>query len=480
MSITKTDIVLYQKDGIMMVCILRQVISNANNIFWRLQMSDSDPLLGQFILQFILIAVNAIFACAEIAVISINDSKLERLSKEGDKRAIRLFSLTKRPAKFLATIQVGITLAGFLGSAFAADNFAKRLVDWLMSMGVGISPATLNSVSVVLITLILSYFTLILGELVPERIAMRNAEKLGLAMSGLIYFVSKVFAPIVWFLTLSTNALLRLMRIDPDASDEEITEEEIRMMVDVGSEKGVIDAEEKYMIQNIFEFDDKMADEVMTHRTEVSLLWVEESDEEWEQTIINSRHSHYPICEESADDVIGILYTKDYFRLKSHDRETVMEKAVQPPQFVPESVGADVLFANMKKSRNHFAVVLDEYGGMSGVITINDLLEELVGDLDDNFTFPEERPLIEKLDTNTWRINGTASLDEVAKLLEVKLPVEEYDTFTSMVWGTLGTVPLDGQTPEVEAYGLSIKVKQIREHRLESALVSIAERAQSA
>jgi len=435
-------------------------------------MSDDDPLLWQILLQFILIAVNAVFACAEIAVISMKDTKLERLSNEGNKKAARLLSLTSKPAKFLATIQVGITLAGFLGSAFAADNFSDRLVNWLTSMGVGISPATLNAISVVLITIVLSYFTLVLGELVPKRIAMRNAEKLGLAMSGLIYYVSRIFAPIVWFLTFSTNSLLRLMRIDPDANDEEITEEEIRMMVDAGSEKGVIDADEKYMIQNIFEFDDKTADEVMTHRTEVSLLWADECDEEWEKTIINSRHSCYPICEESADDIIGILYTKDYFRIKNHEREIIMEKAVHPPQFVPESVRADILFANMKKSRNHFAVVLDEYGGMSGVVTMNDLLEELVGDLDDDFTLPEEKPLIEMLDSNTWRINGTAPLDQVAASLSIKLPVEEYDTFAGMVWGILGTVPEDGQTPEVEAFGLIIKVKNIKEHRLESAVVS--------
>ena len=435
-------------------------------------MSEDDPLLWQLALQFILILLNAIFACAEIAVISLNENKLERLSLAGDKRAIRLLSLTKQPAKFLATIQVGITLAGFMASAFAADNFSDRLVDWLVSLGVKMSPVTLDTISVIAITLILSYFTLILGELVPKRIAMQNAEKLGLAMSGLVYLISKIFAPLVWFLTISTNALLRLLRMDPDVGGEEITEEEIRLMVDVGTERGAIDADEKYIIQNVFEFDDTTADEVMTHRTDVLLLWLEESDEEWKKTIVESRYSHYPICGESSDDIIGVLSVKDYFRLERHDREHVMERAVRPVQFVPESVRTDVLFKNMKNSRNHFAVVLDEHGGMSGVITMNDLLEQLVGDLEDDHTAPVEDPLIEELGASEWKINGAAPLDEVAEALGVCLPVDEYDTLTSMVFGQLGVVPEDGQKPELDAFGLHIKVCEVREHRLEEAVVS--------
>ena len=435
-------------------------------------MSEDDPLLWQLLLQFFLIFLNAIFACAEIAVISLNENKLERLSLAGDKRAIRLLSLTKQPAKFLATIQVGITLAGFLASAFAADNFSDRLVDWLISLGVRMSPATLDTISVIAITLILSYFTLILGELVPKRIAMQNAEKLGLAMSGLVYLISKMFAPIVWFLTISTNALLRLLRMDPNVGGEEITEEEIRLMVDVGTERGAIDASEKYIIQNVFEFDDMTADEVMTHRTDVLLLWLEESDETWEKTIVESRYSNYPICGESSDDIVGVLSVKDYFRLERHDREYLMEKAVRPVQFVPESVRTDVVFKNMKNSRNHFAVVLDEHGGMSGVITMNDLLEQLVGDLEDDDTAPLDDPLIDRLGESEWKINGAAPLDEVAEALGVCLPEDEYDTFTSMVFGLLGVVPEDGQKPELDAFGLHIRVCEIREHRLEEAIVS--------
>jgi putative hemolysin len=422
-------------------------------------------------LQLFLIFLNAVFASAEIAVISMNDNKLAILSKSGDKRALRLFNLTEQPARFLATIQVGITLAGFLGSAFAADNFSGRVVDWIISMGVNISATTLNTISVITITLILSYFTLVFGELVPKRVAMRNAEKLALNLSGLINFISKFFSPIVWFLTKSTNGLLRLMGIDPDADDEEVTEEEIRMMVDAGSERGSINLSEKEMIHNIFEFDNKDAEDVMTHRTEVSLLWLDETEEQWEETINESRHTYYPICDENTDNIIGVLNTKDYFRIKDKVRENILEHAVKSPYFVPETVRTDVLFHNMKKNRNHFAIVMDEYGGMNGIITMSDLLEQIVGDLDDDDSLPLEPPPIERIDSRTWKIQGTTPLKMVSEQLGILLPDEDYDTFGGFVFGLLGSIPADGSTPELEVLGLTIKVTQIKEHRLEKAIV---------
>ncbi len=428
-------------------------------------------IIWQLLLQLVLILVNAVFACAEIAVISMNDAKLGKLSAAGDKRAIRLVGLTSQPARFLATIQVGITFAGFLGSAFAADNFSDRLVKWLLKLGVGIPERTLDTISVILITLILSYFTLVLGELVPKRIAMKNAEKLALAISGLIHFISKVFAPLVWLLTASTNGMLRLFGIDPHAADDEITEEEIRMMVDEGSEKGAIDPEEKLMIQNVFEFDDKTAREIMTHRTEVSLLWLDESDEQWDKTITESRHTIYPVCNETTDDIVGILNAKYYFRIKDKTRENILKHAVKPPYFVPETVKADVLFRNMKKSRQHFAVVLDEFGGMNGIITISDLLEELVGDLEDDVTTPAEPVPIERVDSHTWKVLGSAPLDEVSTQVGVILPEDEYDTFGGFVFGMLGYVPDDGSTPELEILDLSIKVLKIKDHQIEKAAV---------
>lgn len=425
------------------------------------------------LLQVFLIALNAVFACAEIAVISMNDSKLAKLAAEGDKRAVRLARLTSQPARFLATIQVAITLSGFLGSAFAAENFSDGLVAWLVGLGVTVPPAALDSIAVVVITLVLSYFTLIFGELVPKRVAMRKAEVLALGMSAFISAIAKIFAPIVWVLTISTNAILRFLRIDPNAEDDAISEKEIRMMVDVGSEKGAIDHEEKQFIQNVFEFDNKTAGDIATHRTEITLLWLEESMDEWKETIHNSRHALYPICDESADNIVGILNAKDYFRLADKSRECVMNSAVKPAYFVPEDVKADVLFRNMRHSRNALAVVLDEYGGMEGIVTINDLVEQLVGELRDDEGIENEVVLIEAIDSQTWKIHGVAPLDAVAEALGIKLPVEDYNTFSGLVFGALGTIPQDGETVEVETAGLQVKVTQIRDHQVETAVVCL-------
>ncbi len=430
-------------------------------------------IIFMILLQVLLIALNAVFACGEIAVISMNDSRLAKLAAEGDKRAVRLARLTSQPARFLATIQVAITLSGFLGSAFAAENFSDGLVAWLIGLGVTVPAATLDAIAVVVITLVLSYFTLIFGELVPKRVAMRKAEALALGMSALITGIAKLFAPIVWFLTISTNAILHLLGIDPNADDMEVSEEEIRMMVDVGSEKGAIDHEEKQFIQNVFEFDDLTAGDIATHRTEISLLWLEQSMEDWKATIHNSRHTLYPVCDESADNIMGILNAKDYFRLEDKSREAVMQAAVKPAYFVPESVKADVLFRNMKHSHNTLAVVLDEYGGMVGIITLNDLVEQLVGDLGDDEPTKNEVPLIETVDSKTWKIHGDAPLAEVSKALGVALPCEEYDTFNGLIFGALGTIPQDGSTAEVETEGLVIKVTEIRDHQVETALVCL-------
>ncbi len=437
-------------------------------------MSD-DNLLWLFLLQLVFILLNAIFACAEIAVITMNDNKLAKLSAAGDKRAIRLTKLTEQPARFLATIQVGITLVNLLSSAVASGNFSDKLTKWFMDIGINLSPSILDAISVAIITVALTYFTVLLGELIPKRIAMKKAEQLALGMSRLIYMLSRLFAPAVWFFTVSANSLLRLMGIDPNSEENENAEEEIRMLLDAGKENGSIQADEKNMIQNIFEFDDISAAEIMTHRTEVSMLWLDETDEQWFQTITESKHSIYPICSDSPDNIIGVLYVKDYFRLNEKSREEIMKHAVQQAYFIPETVRADVLFRNMKTTRNHFAVVIDEYGGMSGIITMNDLLEQLVGDLEDDHTVPAEKPLIERIDSNTWSIQGTAPLDDVALMLGVNLPYDDYDTFGGMVFGLLGSVPSDDSTPELEEYGLQIRITKIKERRLESAVVYVTD-----
>ena len=337
-----------------------------------------------------------------------------------------------------------------MGSAFAADNFAGPIVEAILKTGVNIPAGTLNSIIVISITLLLSFFTIIFGELVPKRIAMRKAEKVALGISGLIYVISIIFKPIVWLLMTSTNLVLRLFKIDPNETEEDVSEEDIRMMVDVGSESGAIDKTEQEFIQNVFEFDDLTAGEAAVHRTEVSLLWLDESPEEWDKTIHGSRHKIYPICDETVDNVVGLLNAKDYFRLNTKDRETVMKKAVRPPYFVPESVKLDVLFKNMKKSRHNFAIVLDEYGGMSGIVTMHDLLELLVGELTEKDDKAEYE--IIRLSENEWEITGLAPIDKVEEALGIKFPEEEsehFETFGGYVCGMMGTLPEDGSTFEL-------------------------------
>ena len=431
-----------------------------------------NSIVFMILLQVILIALNAVFACTEIAVISMNDAKLAKMAAEGDKRAVRLARLTSQPARFLATIQVAITLSGFLGSAFAAENFSGVLVDWLVGLGVPISANVLDSIAVIFITIILSYFTLVFGELVPKQVAMRKAEPLALGMSGPISTIAKVFAPLVSLLTVSTNAVLRLLGIDPNAEEENVSEEEIRMMVDVGSEKGTIDHDEREFIQNVFEFDDLSAEELVTHRTDVVMLDMEESMEEWKEIIYSTRHSLYPICEGSVDKIVGILSAKDYFRLEDKNREAVMEYAVSPAYLVPDTVKADVLFRNMKKGRHRLAIVMDEYGGMTGIITINDIVEQLVGDLDYDDEI-EESKLIESIGEGTWKVHGSALLEDLAEEIGLALPCEEYDTFNGLIFNALGSIPEDGTDTEVEVAGLHVRVTEIKNHQVETAIIKI-------
>lgn len=428
------------------------------------------PILGPLLLQSVLISLNALFACAELAMISMNDNKLSRMAYEGDPRAIRLQKLTAQPARFLATIQVAITLSGFLGSAFAAQNFSVHVVRLLSKLGVGIPAATLNTVSVLLITLLLSYLTLVFGELVPKRVGMHHAESIALALSGLIGALSKVFAPIVWLLTASTNAVLRLLRIDPDKEHEDVTEEEIRMLIDVGSEKGTIRQAERELIQNVFEFNDITADEIETHRTEVHALWLDDPAEIWEETIHNRRHSYYPVADGTIDRVVGILHAKDYFRLVDKSKDSVLENAVRPALVVPAAARGDQLFRNMKKARTHFAVVLDEFGGMSGIVTMNDLLEQIVGDFDEEDDVSDAQLIMQEVEKGVWQITGATPLDQVAKTLDITLP-DDYETMGGLIFGTLGEIPPDGDTAELTTEGLWIHVLEIREHKIQKALI---------
>lgn len=434
-----------------------------------------DSIGSLLLFQVILIVLNAIFASAEIAVLSINEAKLERMANEGNSKAKRLFKLTREPAKFLATIQVAITLSGFLGSAFAADNFSEPLVDWVLSLGVDLPAATLDAIAVVVITLVLSYFTLIFGELVPKRLAMKKSESIAMGISGIVSGIAVVFRPIVWFLSVSTNLVLRLLGIDPNEAEDEVSEEEIRMMVDMGSEKGTIDTQEKEFIQNVFEFNDITAGEIAIHRTDVTMLWLEDPVDTWENTIFEQRHTLYPVCEGSADNVIGVLNAKDYFPLKDKTKENIIAAAVHPAFFVPETIKADVLFRNMKKSRNSMAVVLDEYSGMVGIVTLQDLVEELVGDLNDDIPNQDDpEPYIEKVDDNNWKIYGNVALELLEEATGLELATDDYDTFTGMVFDALGAVPADGeQKITLELERIVIRIQMIKAHQIEEATVTV-------
>ena len=439
-------------------------------------MPEGDPI-GSLLLTFFLIFINAFFAMSEIAIIAFNDVKLRHLAEQGDKRAKILCELTAEESRFLSTIQVGITLAGMFSSAVAAETFTEYVVYWLRD--VPISESTLSGIALVVITVLLSFVTLVFGELVPKRIAMNNPERMSFIAAYPLKFVSVVAGPFVKLLSFTTNGILRLMGIDPNETEDQVSEEEIRMMVDAGSEKGAIDEQEKEFIENVFEFDDLTAEEIATHRTDVTILWKEDSIEQWDETIHESRHTLYPVCEDSPDNVVGVLNAKDYFRLRDKSRENVME-LVKPAFFVPETIKADVLFRKMKKTHNNLAVVLDEYGGMEGIITLNDLIERLVGDLGEDT--PEEEaaePHIEQLNENTWAIIGNVDLYDIEQALDVDIGLEEVDTFTGLVFNELDMVPGDGdQNIELDFKGLHIRITRVEDHQIVYAEVTKLEAAE--
>ena len=440
---------------------------------------STDPIWPQLLLQLILILVNAYFAATEIAVISLNENVLRREAEEGDKKAANLLKIVETPTRFLSTIQIGITLAGFLGSAFAADNFAGRIRDWAVVKWQldASAAAAVNTLAVVIITIILSFFTLVLGELVPKRVAMQKAEEVARFTCGVVSFLSAVMRPLIWLLTVSTNGMLRLLHIDPNAEEDQVSEEEIRMMVDIGEEKGAIESGEKEMIENIFEFNNMTAEEVMIHRTDVVMLWAQDTAEEIIRTIRETGLTRFPVYEEDADDVVGILNTRTYLLNAREEHPKPLRDLLKPAYFVPESVRTDVLFRDMQTKKIHMAIVVDEYGGTSGIITMEDLLEEIVGNIYDEFDPQDEQEII-PLGENLWRIAGSAELEEVAEALDVELPEdEEYDTLGGLVFAQLAVIPEDGSHPEVDACGLHIRVEELSDRRVEWATVSKLEPA---
>ena len=431
-------------------------------------------MIGVLILQIILIAINAICASAEIAVISINETKLAHMAEKGDKRAEKLLKMTSNSSKFLSTIQVAITLAGFLGSAFAADTFAEPLVVFLVESGLPIAPAVIKSVCVVLITLILAYFNIVFGELIPKRLALKNSEKIALSLARFLTIISKIFAPIVALLTLSTNGILKLLGVNPNEEDEIVTEEEILMMAEAGNEQGTIQDTESELIKNIFDFKEQTVGEICTHRLDTDILFQEETDEEWAEKIKKTGHTYYPVCGETYDEILGVLNTKEYFRLETKTREEVMKKAVHPTNFVAETVTANTAFRNMQTSREYFAIVIDEYGGMSGIVTLHDLIELLVGDLNDKNEAPEYT--IKKTGENTWEITGIAPFDEVIETLNLPISVEEeqdFETFGGYLVNLHGELPNDGEHFEIETNTFTCKVLKVQSHCIKKMQITL-------
>ncbi len=435
----------------------------------------SDPLWRQLLLQAVLIFLNAFFASAEIAVLSLNENKVRRYAQEGDKKYSSILKVVERPTVFLSTIQIGITLAGFLGSAFAADNFAGRITNWFINdlNFTAVPRETLNTIAVVLITLILSFFTLVLGELVPKRIAMKRPEKVAKRCIGLIRGIAFVMRPITWFLTMATNGMLRLFGVNPNDAEKELSEDEIRLMVDIGEEEGAIETGEKEMIENIFEFNNMTAEDVMIHRTDMEVVWLEDTNEQIMQMIRETGRSRFPVCNEDADDIVGILNVRDYLLNLGAERQKPIQEILRPAYFVPESVRTDVLFRNMQAKKMHMAIVVDEYGGTSGLVTLEDLLERIVGNIYDEFDPTEERA-VSALGDNLWRIAGSAQLEEIADELHIKIPEsEEYDTLAGLIMDRMESVPEDGSKPVVETQGLHIEVEEIKDRRIEWAKVSV-------
>lgn len=430
-------------------------------------------MVGTIVLQIVLIFLNAVFASAEMAIVSVSETKIQKLADEGNKSAKRILTLTAQPARFLSTIQVAITLAGFLGSAFAADNFAKPLVGVIMQTGIPLPEGVVNSICVVVITLILAYFTIVFGELIPKRIAMKKAESLALGLSGILRFFSAIFRPIVWLLTLSTNGVLKLVGFNPNEPDEIVSSEEVILLADAGEEQGFIDAQENQMIKNVFELKEQTVGEICTHRKEVDFLFEDESEEKWKERIYQTTHSFYPVCGKSVDDIIGLLNAKIYLRLEDKSKENVKQKALSPIVFISEQAMASEVFLKMQQSREYFAVVVDEYGGTLGIITLHDLIEELVGDLEEKNEQADYQ--ITKLENGEWEIIGIAPMDEVEKALGVTIE-GEYETFGGYVCSFLGELPDDGSFLTVKTPLFEVRVLQVKSHCICRAIVRVIDK----
>ena len=420
-------------------------------------------MLIQILVLVILILLNAYFAATEIAFISLNDSKVERDAKDGNKKAKQILKMLKSPSKFLATIQIGITLAGFLSSAFASDAFADKLAPILNSWMPFISLDVWRAISIVIITIILSFFTLVFGELVPKRLAMKYYEKISYATIGVIRGISVITAPFVKLLTVSTNMVSKIFGVG-EAEEEVVTEEEIKMMIDEGEEKGTIERGEKMLLNNVFEFNDIIVSEIMTPRTEMFAIDINDNLEELLDKIDEFKYSRIPVYDEDIDDIKGILFVKDILKpLKEHKKINI-KAIMREPYFIPESKDIDELFKEMQQNKVQMAIAIDEYGGTAGLITMEDIIEELVGNIFDEYD--EEEIDAKKIDDNTYILSGTTTSYELKKIFNVEIPEGDYETLSGYLIDKLGRIPDDDENPVIEDEKLTYKVEEIEDKRI--------------
>lgn len=429
--------------------------------------------LFQIVILIVLIFFNAFFAMSEIAVISLNDTKMEKLAGEGNKKAKQILKLTKNSSNFLSTIQIGVTLAGFLTSAFASSSFAEQLTSWIMTKHPNAPEGIISTVSMILITVLMSYFSLVFGELVPKKIAMQKPEKVSFAVVGVLLFVAAATKPFVKILSLSTNLVVKLIGLDPDADEEPVTEEEILMMVDAGEEKGVIENAQAEMINNIFEFDDIDAGDLMTHRVDMAAVEGSDLISEVIKVAIDDGYSRIPVYDDDPDNIIGIVYVKDllqYVKSGIPDKKTVRE-IMREAYFVPESKKCGELFTEMIEKHIQIAIVVDEYGGTAGLITMEDLIESIVGNIQDEYDDEDEE--VSKLNDNTFTVDGTMNIDEVCELVNAQIPEGEYDTLAGFLISELGYLPVDGDMDVVEYKNIKFTVLSVEERRIAKVKIEI-------
>ncbi|HCF65314.1 MAG: hemolysin family protein [Clostridia bacterium] len=420
-------------------------------------------MFSQIAVLVVLILLNAYFAASEIAFISLNDAKIEKQAKEGNKKAKQIYKMLKNPSKFLATIQIGITLAGFLSSAFASDAFADKLAPMLNNLLPMLGTDTWRTISIILITILLSFFTLVFGELVPKRLAMKYYEKVSFGTIGVIRGISFITAPFVKLLTFSTNVISKIFGVKEN-EEEIVTEEEIKMMIDEGEEKGTIDQEEKELLNNVFEFNDTTASEIMTPRIDIFALKISQDLYEVLDELDDYKYSRIPVYEDTIDNIKGIILIKDILKDLRDKKKINIKKLIKEVHFVPESVPIDKLFRQLQRNKMQMAIVIDEYGGTAGLVTMEDILEELVGNIFDEHD--EEELEYELIDENTYMVNGNISIGDLEKIIGIEISDGDYETLSGYLLGKLEELPPEGEETIIEDGKLTYKIEEYEDKRI--------------